>query len=270
MMRTSMAFPIRFWAVVLACLFLYDLASNVVFADSCKFEKEIDLTLDLTDSDSLIILAAAGDLDISGVPGSNQAVIHARVCASKEQWLAESEVEIINGTQAQISVILPDTGSGWSLLANRYAWLDLHITLPQDIALDVKDSSGDIDIKNIAAIELRDSSGDIRIAHVSGAVSLQDSSGDIDVSHVGGDFTIESDSSGDIYGHDIKGSVLVKKDSSGDIRMQRIAQNVIIEKDSSGDISASDIGGDFRVLKDGSGGIYAKNVQGEVQKPEES
>jgi hypothetical protein len=262
-----MVFPIRFWALVLACLLIYQFSTEAS-ADWCKFEKDINLTLDLSASDVLAISAAAGDLEIVGVSGSDQAVIRGKACASKEVWLEESEVNTITGRRAEINVKLPKVSGGWSWSGNSYAWLDLHVEVPQEMVLEVKDSSGDMLLKNIAALQLQDSSGDIEIEDARGTVSISDSSGDIDIDEADGDLTIEADSSGDIYASDINGSVLVKRDSSGDIRVSHVRDNFIVERDSSGDIRATDVGGDFRVLKDGSGGIRSSDVKGEIQLPE--
>lgn len=51
-MRTSMAFPIRFWATLLAALLIYQFSTEAS-AGWCEYEKEIDLTLDVSDSDVL-------------------------------------------------------------------------------------------------------------------------------------------------------------------------------------------------------------------------
>ena len=267
-MRTSMTYPIRFWALVLTGLLLYQF-STAASADWCKFEKEIDLTIDVSASDVLAISAAAGDLDIIGVSGSGQAVIRGKACASKEAWLEESGVSTTTGQRAQINVNLPDaSGSGWSLFGDSYAWLDLHIEVPQDLALDIKDSSGDVSLKSTATVRLQDSSGDIDIEDALGPVAIRDSSGDIDIDEVKGNLTIEADSSGDIYARDINGMVLIKQDSSGDIRVSHVSEDVVVERDSSGDISARNVGGDFRVLKDGSGEIRSSDVMGEVHIPQ--
>ena len=267
-MKTSMAYPIRFWALVLGCLLIYQFSTEVS-ADWCKFEKDINLTLDLSSSEVLAVAAAAGDLDIIGVSGSDKAVIRGKVCVSKEAWLDESGVNITPGRHAQIDVNLPDTDGGWSLFGkNNYAWIDLHIEVPQELPLEVKDSSGDMFLKNIAAVQLQDSSGDIEIENARGPVSIRDSSGDIDIEEAEGDLTIEADSSGDIYASDINGTVLIIRDSSGDIRVSHVSDDVIVERDSSGDISASDVGGDFRVLKDGSGDIRSHDISGEVDLPQ--
>lgn len=265
-MRTAMTFPIRFWAVVLAALLLIQFSSKI-FADDCKFEKIIDKTLDLSNSEILGISAMAGDLDVIGVSNSGQAVIHARVCASKESWLDESELNTTSGKSAGIEVKLPDADGGWLTQMNSYVWMDLRIEVPDNLALDVRDSSGDMLLKNIAAVQIRDSSGDIEVKQARGSVTISDSSGDIEINESEGDVTIESDSSGDIAAIDIHGSVLVMSDSSGDIDVSRVSDNVVVERDSSGDISATDVGGDFRVLKDGSGGIRSNGVKGEVDIP---
>lgn len=266
-MKTSTVYPIRFWALLLSGLLIYQFSTEAE-ADWCKYEKEIDLTLDLASSEVLAIAAAAGDLDIIGVAGSDKAVIHGKVCASKEAWMEESGIGLLSGNRAEINVNLPDTDSGWSWFSFNYVWLDLRIEVPQEMTLDVKDSSGDITMKNIANVQLKDSSGDIDIENARGTVTIHDSSGDIEIDQVAGDLIIEADSSGDIYASDITGSVLIKQDSSGDIRIKRVSENVVVELDSSGDIRVSDIGGDFRVLKDGSGSIWSNNVSGEVQLPQ--
>jgi DUF4097 and DUF4098 domain-containing protein YvlB len=268
-MRTPMTYPIRFWAILLSCLLLYQFSTDVR-ADSCKYEKDIELTLDLDSSDSLAINAAAGDLEVRGVAGLDKAVINGRVCVSKQAWLDDAQVETIAGNRAQINVNLPAKSSGWSLIGNSYARIDLVIEVPHDMTLEVKDSSGDASFHNVAAIQLQDSSGDIEIEDSSGPISIRDSSGDIDIERIAGDFTVESDSSGDINISEIGGTALVKKDSSGDIRFTHITHDAIVEVDSSGDISAKDIGGDFRVLKDGSGSISSSNVSGDTDTPKDS
>ncbi len=236
------------------------------FAWNCKFESKLDQTLDVSESEILSIAAAAGDLEITGVEGTNEVVIRGKVCVSEEDWLKEVRVEASTGKQAEITVSLPDS-SGWSLLGNRYAYVDLKLEVPGDLAINLRDSSGDIEIEDVAALTIKDSSGDIEVTGASGKVEITDSSGDIRVFELEGDFTIISDSSGDIRGSDIKGNVLVQSDSSGDIRFSRVGHDVVVERDSSGDIKVDSVGGDFRVLKDGSGSIHSKDVEGEIVIP---
>jgi hypothetical protein len=266
MKRTALTYPIRFWAIVLAALLIFQFSSNAS-ADTCKFEKKIEKTLDLSAAGSLVITSQAGDLEVAGAPGSRAAVIRGRVCASKEAWLEESDIYTAAGKTAEISADLPDTGDNWSWGSN-YLWMDMYVEVPDDLALDVRDSSGDVLLKGAAGVQVKDSSGDIEIRNALGAVTVSDSSGDIEIFGAEADVTIESDSSGDIDIADVNGNVLVISDSSGDIDVSRVSNDVVVERDSSGDISASDVGGDFRVLKDGSGGIRSNGVKGLVEVPD--
>lgn len=249
-------------------LILAILATPTLQAWDCKHEKQIEQELDLSGSETLSVEAAAGDLEIKGGSG-DKARIRGKVCVSEEEWLDESGVEVSGGRNASIAVVLPKSSNSWSWTGSEYASLDLELSVPAGIRLDVSDSSGDVFIEGVAAVSVKDSSGDVEIYDIQGDVSLADSSGDIDVEGVGGNVTVENDSSGDIRGERIDGSVLVRKDSSGGIRFSDVGQDFVVEKDSSGDITARDIGGDFRVLADGSGDIRAHNVNGRVETPED-
>jgi DUF4097 and DUF4098 domain-containing protein YvlB len=268
-MRNSLAFPIRFWSVLLVCLLTYQFSTEAL-ANGCKFEKDIDLVLDLSDSEVLAISAAAGNLEVTGVAGTSEAVIHGRVCASQEKWLDQSSISTSSANRAQIDVNLPKTSGSWSLFGmNNYAALDLRIEVPQNLAIDIRDSSGDIYLRDIGAVQIADSSGDIEVKNGHGPVSIRDSSGDIEIEQLQGDLTITADSSGDIRIEDITGMVLVEQDSSGDIRVARVTSHVVIENDSSGDINVTDVGGDFKVLSDGSGSIRSNDIAGNVQLPKD-
>jgi DUF4097 and DUF4098 domain-containing protein YvlB len=249
---------------LLLCVFLF---SSGLQAWDCEYEKNIEQELDLAGSDILVILAGAGDLEIAGSDDVSVATIRGHVCVSVEEWLAESRVDVLEGRQAEIIVELPEVTDSWLRFGQSYAYIDLRIVVPEGTRLDVKDSSGDVDIAGVSAIQIKDSSGDISIEDISGPVTLFDSSGDVVLSDIKGDVTVESDSSGDIRGRDIEGSVLVNRDSSGDIRFIDVGQDFTVERDSSGDISAKGVGGNFSVLADGSGDIVATKVNGQVLMP---
>lgn len=249
---------------LLLCVCLF---STSLQAWNCKYEKNIEQELDLTGSEVLIILAAAGDLDIEGTRDVSTATIRGRVCVSEEEWLAESRIDVLAGQQAEIVVQLPEISDSWSLLGQTYAYIDLEIEVPNGVRLDIKDSSGDVEIAAVDSVHIKDSSGDILIEDIGGSVTLSDSSGDIVLSDIEGDVTVESDSSGDIRGRDVEGSVLIIRDSSGDIRFTDIGRDFTVERDSSGDITAKNVGGDFTVLADSSGDVTATKVSGDIQTP---
>jgi hypothetical protein len=226
------------------------LATGSAQAWNCAHERNLDATLDLADAQTLTVRAAAGDLVVNGRAGLSEARIRGKLCASNEEWLDEARIDTVGGRDAEISVALPDS-SGWSLMGSRYVYMDLEIDVPEGLALDISDSSGDIDIERIA-----------------GGVVLDDSSGDIELKDIGGDVLVRRDSSGSIYGRNIEGSARVERDSSGEIEFREVRGDFVVERDSSGDIVADTIGGDFRVLKDGSGDIEVRGVEGDVEIPE--
>lgn len=236
-------------------------------ADDCKFQREFELSLDLEDSESLVVIARAGTLTVTGAERAGEVRISGRACVSEEDWLDASGIESSGGNPARVEVVLPDVDGGWSLWGDRYARLDLELELPADLHLDIRDSSGSMDLAGIGSADIRDSSGSIEINDAAGPLSVWDSSGSISFSRIRGDVTIESDSSGSIRGDDIGGSVLIKRDSSGSIRFSDVTGDFTVERDSSGEIVARGVGGDFTVLKDGSGGIHHENVSGEVTVP---
>lgn len=244
------------------CLF-----STGLQAWNCKYEKEIDQTLVLEGSEVLTILAGAGDLVVRGERDLTEATIRGRVCASNREWLDESRVDTVHGKHAEIVVELPDLSHSWSMMGNDYASVDLEISVPANLRLDIKDSSGDVEIVGVGSLSLRDSSGDARLEDIGGSVMLNDSSGDLVLEDIAGDVTVDADSSGEIRGRNVEGSVLVRRDSSGDIRFSDVGGDFTVEKDSSGDITAEGVGGDFNVEADGSGNIVATNVNGKILTP---
>lgn len=241
-----------------------------VHAWNCKHEQSLDQVLDLSGTDVLTVNAGAGDLRIRGASGSDQALIRGKICASDEDLLSQARVLTEGGRNAKITVDLPELDGGWSISGNKYSYIDLELEVPDSVELNVRDSSGDIEIESVGSLVVQDSSGDVEITDVNGTVSINDSSGDVEIEDVRGDVIVESDSSGDLEGDDITGNVLVQKDSSGDIHFTDVDQNFTVERDSSGDITGRNIGGNFTVEKDGSGGIRSDNVAGTVSIPEKS
>ena len=127
-------------------LLLTILVAGGAHAWDCAYEKDIDITLDLAGSELLSVAAAAGDLTITGQAGTTAARVRGKLCVSEEEWLNEAEVHAESGRKASIAVSLPGTG-GWGFVFDRYAYVDLDIEVPADLALDIRDSSGDVTVR---------------------------------------------------------------------------------------------------------------------------
>lgn len=231
-------------------------------ADDCDFTAERTLEFDAKGLSAFKLDTGAGDLIVEGVPGLAKVEVRGKACASEEKALAGIQLfQQREGDIASVGTKIPDEGFTWSLFSSHYAYMDVRVRMPSGLKLDLRDSSGDLEVSGLTnGLDVKDSSGDIDLHDLVGAVNVTDTSGDILVRHVSGDFTVISDSSGDINVDDVKGSAIVQEDSSGDISLKHITLDARVDRDSSGDIDFSDIGRDAIVGADGSGDIVADNV----------
>lgn len=254
-----------------------------VYADwPCRFEAQRTGGEAAQGINRVIVVARAGELRVLGARNARRIEATGRACASSAELLDQVTITTRReGSALYIEAVSPRATdlSGWF-----EASLDLAIVLPESIAVDAQDSSGDATFEDLHSLKLNDSSGNVRIRRIAGAIDLTDSSGNIDVDQAGsvrlvdssGDIDIArtsrgveiiADSSGDIRIRDVAGDVHVMQDSSGDIEIGDVKGNAAVDNDSSGRIVASHIGGNFSVLADSSGGISYRNVRGSVAIP---
>jgi hypothetical protein len=231
-------------------------------ADDCAFSADRSIDLDAKGLDVLKLDTGAGDLVVEGVAGLANVEVRGKACASQQDALAQIQfVQQREGAAASVGTRIPDIDG--HLFANDYAYIDVHVRMPAGLRLDLRDSSGDLEVSGLkAGVDVQDSSGDIRLHDLGGAVNVTDTSGDIIARNIAGDFTVLSDSSGDIVADSVKGNAIVKEDSSGDVDLRHVGGDARVDRDSSGDIDFVDIGRDAIVGADGSGGITADAVKG--------
>lgn len=247
------------------------LAAGSASADDCEFTAPRNLELPQEAATRLNLLARAGDLRVTGVPGAKQIELRGRACASSAEALAQLNlVHSREGSTLNVSATAPAENSGFKLFGSNYAYIDLEVRMPQGMLLDLDDSSGDIEIVDAGAIDLRDSSGDIDIRGARGDVAISDSSGDIEIDQADGSVTVRSDSSGDIRIQGVRRDVSVEEDSSGDIRISDVTGSARVDHDSSGDIRFKHIGGNAEVGSDSSGSVGADDIKGDFTVREKS
>jgi hypothetical protein len=249
-----------------------------VRAQGCLFSAERNKNVDVANIDRVVIAAGAGSLRVTGKSGARQVQASGKACASSQDILAQIDIKVrTDGRVLRVEAVLPE-------LRNDDAYLDLTVTLPDNLPVQAADSSGDAELRALKELTILDSSGDLVIADIAGlarvqdssgdvrleqagSVDLQDSSGDVVIRQVKNDVEIPSDSSGNLTIDDVGGAVRIVADSSGDIRVSQVRGNVEVVADSSGDITAREIGGDFTVSSDTSGSIDHENVKGRVELP---
>lgn len=260
-------------------------ASAMAWGDDCKFTADRAGGVDAKGVEKVIIRAGAGDLKVLGPANATRIEARGVACAAKQDLLDQTQVSVRReGNTVYVETNLPQDGNGWSLMNNDYAYINLGVALPSNLPVEAIDSSGDAAFEDLAALQLQDSSGDLDIRRIAGLVEVNDSSGDLDIENVGsarvsdssgdveiddvrGGVDIDQDSSGDIRILKAGGSVRVRQDSSGSIRIEDVRGNVDVESDSSGDIYAGRVSGNFTVRDDGSGSIDHDAITGRVDVP---
>jgi hypothetical protein len=251
---------------------------------ACKVEANRSAGADVAGVEKVVLVAGAGDLDVKGSSGAKRIEAGGKACASTQALMDAIVLKMHReGSTLFIETVMPELQQV-TLFGSSYAFLDLKVTLPDNLPVDAQDSSGDAHLGNLKNLHMLDSSGDLEIRNISGALDLKDSSGDIVLEHIGsaklqdssGDMTIEDvtndveitvDSSGDINIDKVGGSVHILQDSSGEIKVENVRGNVLVDADTSGSIEVDNIGGDFAVGADSGGGVRMNHVQGNVKVP---
>ncbi|MBL4682258.1 MAG: hypothetical protein JKY88_16260 [Pseudomonadales bacterium] len=249
----------------------------------CDESKTIEHTFPRENIEALVLNALAGDLV---VVGNNSDIIEliAEVCTDELKYLDAMLIDIEQTkTSLILTAIIPYNRKDWHA---DYAYMDLRLNLPKDLALELRDSSGNLSVKNTRLIGVDDSSGNIRISNsystdsdskliikdssgnidirgLRGNLEVTDSSGRMDIRDVEGDVYIPRDSSGNIEISRISGTVHIERDGSGDIDIEDIQQSVVVESDGSGNIDISDINGSVSIGRDGSGNVRVSRVGGD-------
>jgi hypothetical protein len=253
--------------------------------DFCEFSADRSAAIPSAGATKLVIAAGAGDLVVRGDDAAREVSANGRVCASSRTLLEQAQVKIRReGNTVYLSTVLPESGSGFPWLDN--ATLDLTVSLPASLAVELEDSSGDLHMSSVRSVTIQDSSGDIEASDIAGDVSVSDGSGDMRIERVAGKVEIVQDSSGDIGIEDVArnvdvlldssgemqiervgGSVRIRQDSSGDIVIREVKRNAIVDSDSSGDIRVVQVDGDFTVHGDSTGNISHDRIEGKVKLP---
>lgn len=244
----------------------FDLQIEPMRSGDCAFQVERRVSVEASASDLLRLSAGSGELRVEGRAGLDRVQAVGRVCASEEEYLDDLRITLERrGGDVALATHYPHQGRRGSWRGNDYARIDLMVEVPLNMAVDLEDSSGGMEISGTGELRIDDSSGEIDVHDVNGAVRIDDSSGGIDVRGISGDVEVD-DGSGGIDLSDIGGSVRLR-DGSGSINAVAVQGNVVVDDDGSGSISVRDVRGDFQVRSDGSGGIRYSGVEGTVDIP---
>ncbi|MEM8817539.1 MAG: DUF4097 family beta strand repeat-containing protein [Pseudomonadota bacterium] len=216
--------------------------------DDADYTQKRELSIETQGLDRLMIDAGAGRLEVRGVNGSDRIVVDATILvfgADGDRALRyiEEEMRLTLEKNNGRAVLMAgfDSGMGFN---NRSGAIQLEISVPKGLELDIDKGSGETVIEGTAAnIRIDDGSGSLQIRDV-GNLVVDDGSGSLRISDVSGDVEID--------------------DGSGSIKVDRVTGSVTVD-DGSGSVRVRDVGGDFIVIDDGSGSVNYSNVAGRVE-----
>jgi hypothetical protein len=270
-------------AQTLRAALLSFVCAPAVAAETCQFSSDRSASFSGTIK-RVVISAEAGHLKVTGKT-SGGVDVKGRACASAESALKRITLE----SRRELDTVYVTVTIGGAMREifsfNRYAALDLEVTVPKSAQVNVTDTSGDIELSDTGAatvvdqsgdlllkningdLEISDEAGEVRVAGVDGSVRVKDGSGNIELDDIRGNVRIIQDSTGNISTAKIGDNVEVVEDGGGNIIARAIANNVTVGKDGAGDINVSDVGGDFIVATDSTGSILHDQVRGSVHLP---
>lgn len=197
---------------------------------------------------TLEVRAGAGTLEVIGHDGAAAIEVRAEIVAKGvddedlEAFLKD-RVELTLEKKGDRAVLVGHIRESFRIFSFESAVINLTVSVPKALLLDVDDGSGGLIIEDVAAVRLEDGSGSVRIGRVAGSVEIDDGSGGIEIADVGGDVSIE--------------------DGSGEIDIRRVGGTVTVD-DGSGSISIDGVEKDVRIVSAGSGGVDVTGVKGRV------
>jgi hypothetical protein len=240
-------------------------------------DQHIERTLELETKDlsELIAITGAGTVEIIGSDTADKIIVQADIYTSDDLDYTLSLER--KGEMAKL-IAEHNTFDGLTININQGTSIDLVITMPSDMALNLDDGSGDVAISGLkntieiddgsgdlsvdggSSLKLEDGSGSLSISNLTGDMQLVDGSGSVYISNIIGDIRLD-DGSGSTLIENTQGGVKVS-DGSGDLVIKNVTGEVKVD-DGSGDITI-DGAGSLVITESGSGGLRIDNVKGKV------
>jgi hypothetical protein len=213
------------------------------------------------------IVSDAGVLKIDGRPGETAATVRAVAIASGKHVL--SGIKLVATREGDVVTIRPEMPgrSFFSWGRSFFASMDMSITVPAGIPIEITDGSGDIVARGVGPLKITDGSGGIDVRGTTGTLDITDGSGDVQINGVDGDVKI-TDGSGGLSVANVTGDLNIPDDGSGTLRAERIGGNVRVNDKGSGEMNVAHVGSDLIVGEKGSGAIRYDDVRGKVTVPQ--
>ena len=201
-------------------------------AAALAFEKTQTLSLPAEGLAKLEVTAGAGFLRVSGVEGARAVEVKAEIVVSgvadkdMDEYIKDHvELELRKAGRAAV-LVGRIREHGFSFIP-REARVDLTVTLPKSLAVEIDDGSGEIAVSDVAGgVRIKDGSGSIEVRNVGGGLWIDDGSGGISLTKIGGTVTVD-DGSGSLDIDDVGKDVRIRHKGSGNVNITNVRGKVI-------------------------------------------
>ena len=279
-----MAHAARIALLAPMALALAAIAAPAFADDKCSHSAPRSLALDLAGARTVMFEIGPHKLRVDA-SASPSGALAGRACASSADRLDSLTVsQERSGDKLIVRLQREGDLSGFGF-GNRYAYLTLEASIPDDVLVQLDVGSGDAWVTGAAAASADVGSGDVALKRIANRATVKVGSGDVDVDDAGalkvlsigsgdvtasylrGDAEVGSIGSGDFRLRRGSGSVSIGSIGSGDAELSGIAGSVHVGSIGSGDLDVRDIGGGLSVSSLGSGDIDHTGVRGAVDLP---
>lgn len=192
-----------------------------------------ELQTTIADDGRFELDVGAGSLRLTGDEKADAIHVRAEIyqTTANDDYTLALELE-----EDGLARLVADTASSFIGGSDR---IDLSITVPARLNVNINDGSGSITIATLVGdLDIEDGSGSLRVSDVQGNLVVDDGSGSITISDITGNVSID--------------------DGSGSISVENISGKATVS-DGSGSIEVEDAG-DFELLADGSGSVKTRNI----------
>lgn len=267
--------------------FLIAFLPSLSFAAApCEFSAQRDFDVEVAGIETLVLALESDDVEVEGVAGLERIEVRGKACASTQARLAELVIEQ-QRMGKDLAITTRARPSEFRLFGSSYAYIDITLRVPESLTVGIRGSSGDAQVKGVAALDFDTSSGDLVADAIAGSLGIETASGDIRGSGFGsvhvrstasgdinlrdvrGDVNLEQSGSADVTLDQVGGGVEIGSVGSGDVSVHHVDRDVVIGSVGSGDVDVSDVGGDLRVRSSGSGDVSHRGVRGTVSVPQD-
>ncbi len=179
----------------------------------------------------LRIESASGDIKVNtGMPGEGKVVATAMFRGDDREHLrAKAEVFalVVEESDHYVMIRQPDQ-SGLSV--------DFEITLPEAVPVEIKGTSGDIQISGAkGANRINAASGDITLTKIHGSLEIDTASGDVTLSDSELSMLTLENKSGDVKLTNVHGAITIRT-ASGDVKLEKCGGKSLAVDGVSGDM----------------------------------